>query len=72
MAKNITFVEWSATGLPNSLTIDKDTGIISGTITDPILSADVSFTANVTVKTNYGEDTKAITIKVKAPESWMD
>ena len=31
MAKNITSVRWEATNLPTGLTINADTGVISGT-----------------------------------------
>ena len=66
MAKNITNVEWSATGLPAGLSINKDTGVISGTPTvEP-----GTYTATITVTTNYGTDTKDITIIVAIPDSW--
>lgn len=66
MAKNITSVTWSATNLPSGLTINASTGVING-------STNVqpgTYTANVKVVTNYGEDTKPITINVAIPESW--
>lgn len=66
MAKNITFVEWSATGLPAGLSIDKDSGVITGTPTvEP-----GTYTATVTVTTNYRTDTKDITIVIAIPDSW--
>ena len=70
MAKNITSVEWSATGLPNGLEIDKDTGKITGIPNISPTQPTTTYTANVTVKTNYGEDTKPITITLTIPESW--
>ena len=66
MAKNITSVKWSALGLPAGLSIDENTGVISGTPTvEP-----GTYTATVTVTTNYGTDTKDITIVVAIPDSW--
>ena len=66
MAKNITFVEWSATNLPAGLSIDKDSGVISGTPTvDP-----GTYTATIKVRTNYGEDEATIQIVVAIPNSW--
>lgn len=68
MAKNITSVEWSATGLPSGLTINKDTGVISGT---PNVQPPQTITATVKVVTNYGEHSEKITIKVNVPEAWL-
>lgn len=67
MAKNITTVEWSATGLPTGLTINKDTGVISGT---PNVQPPATYTPMITVTTNYGTDTKPITINIAIPEGW--
>ncbi len=67
MAKNITSVVWSATGLPAGLTINKDTGVISGT---PAVQPPATITATVKVVTNYGEDSKTITIKIDIPQTW--
>ena len=66
MAKNITSVTWSATNLPSGLSINTSSGVISGT--PGVQPGD--YTATVKVVTNYGEDSKPITIKVAIPESW--
>ena len=66
MAINITYVRWSAIGLPSGLTINPDTGVISGT---PNVQPG-TYTATITVTTNYGSDSKTITIVVEVPESW--
>lgn len=66
MAKNITSVTWSAAGLPPDLTINSSSGVISGT---PTVQPG-NYTAQVTVVTNYGRDTKPITINVAIPEDW--
>lgn len=66
MAKRITFVRWEAVGLPNGLTINENTGVISGKVDDePGI-----YTATITVTTNYGSDTKTITIVIAIPDSW--
>ena len=66
MAKNITTVKWSALGLPAGLSIDEASGVISGTPTvEP-----GTYTAKLTVTTNYGTDTKDITIVVTIPDEW--
>ena len=62
----ITFVKWTAEGLPDGLTINEDTGVISGTPTVEM----GSYSVYVTVETNYGADSKYITINVEAPEGW--
>ena len=66
MAAGITFVKWTAEDLPAGLTINEDTGVISGT---PTVSMG-TYTAYITVETNYGYDAKYITIVVDAPEGW--
>ncbi len=66
MAKKITSVTWSATGLPAALTINASTGVISGT---PTVQPG-TYTAKVKVVTNYGSDEKQITINVAIPEDW--
>ena len=68
MAKNITSVTWSADGLPAGLSINPSTGVISGT---PTVQPPATITANITVTTNYGTDTKPITITVKVPDAWL-
>ena len=67
MAKNITSVTWSATNLPSGLSINASTGVISGT--PGVQPGD--YTATITVVTNYGTDTKQITIKVAVPQAWL-
>ena len=67
MAKNITSVTWSATGLPSGLTINTSSGVISGnTNVQP-----GTYTAKVKVVTNYGQDEKDITINVAVPQAWL-
>ena len=69
MPKNITSVTWSATGLPAGLSINSATGVISGTPTvQP--NENPGYPAMITVATNYGTDTKQITIKVAIPDTW--
>ncbi len=63
----ITFIHWYAEGLPAGLTIDKFTGVISGTPTVEM----GTYSVYVTVETNYGADSKYITINVEAPEGWQ-
>lgn len=65
MAKNITSVAWSAENLPEGLSINVSTGVISGTPTTPGTS-----NVSVTVTTNYGTDTKTLTINVAVPDGW--
>ncbi|MBQ7220792.1 MAG: putative Ig domain-containing protein [Synergistaceae bacterium] len=67
MPKNITSVTWSATGLPSALTINSATGVISGT--PNVQPGD--YTASVTVTTNYGTDTKPVTVRVGIPAAWL-
>ena len=66
MAKKITSVTWEATNLPSGLSINASTGVISGT---PNVQPG-TYTATVKVTTNYGTDSKTITINVAIPESW--
>lgn len=66
MAKSITSVVWEAVGLPEGLSINSETGVISGT---PLVQPG-TYTATVTVTTNYGTDSKAITFNVAVPEDW--
>ena len=65
MAKNITSVAWSAENLPDGLSINSSTGVISGTPTVP-----GTYTPSITVTTNYGTDTENITINVAIPDGW--
>ena len=66
MAKNITSVAWKSSDLPTGLSINTSTGVISGTPNvDP-----GTYTPTVTVTTNYGTDSKKITINVAVPDSW--
>ena len=67
MAKNITSVKWEATNLPAGLSINADTGVISGT---PNVQPG-TYTATIKVTTNYGSDTKTITIVVAIPDAWL-
>ena len=67
MAKSITSVVWEAENLPEGLSINSDTGVISGT---PVVQPG-TYTATVTVTTNYGTDTKPITFNVAIPENWL-
>ena len=67
MAKNITSVVWEAGDLPDGLSIDASTGVISGT---PDVQPG-TYTPTVTVTTNYGTDSKQLTINVATPESWL-
>lgn len=67
MAFNLTSVKWTATDLPSGLTINESTGVISGT---PSVQPG-TYTATIKVVTNYGEDTKTISIVVAIPESWL-
>lgn len=60
MPKNITSVVWSASNLPSGLSFDTATGTFSGT---PTTAGE--YTVPVTVRTNYGEDTKNVVISVK-------
>ena len=60
MQPNITQVEWSATNVPSGLSFNAQTGTFSGT---PTTSG--TYTVPVHVETNYGEDTKDVTIAVR-------
>ena len=67
MAKNITSVVWEASGLPAGLSINPSTGVISGTTS----VQPGTYTATVKVTTNYGSDTKTISIVGAIPQSWL-
>ena len=60
MPKNITSVEWQAQDIPSGLAFDAQTGTFTGTAEDV-----GTFTIPVTVKTNYGTDTKDVLITVE-------
>ena len=60
MGKKITSVLWSASNLPLGLSFSTVSGTFSGT---PRTAGD--YTVPVTVKTNYGTDTKNVKISVK-------
>ena len=67
MPKNITLSNWSASGLPSGLALNAATGIVSGT---PNVQPG-TYTANVSVTTNYGSDSKPITVNVAVPDDWL-
>ena len=67
MSKQITSVLWEAENLPDGLSINSSTGVISGT---PNVQPG-EYTATVKVTTNYGSDTETIKIIVAIPESWL-
>lgn len=67
MPKNITLSKWSAYGLPTGLAINTATGVISGT---PNVQPPASYSVNVSVTTNYGNDSEDITINVAVPDDW--
>ena len=60
MPKRITSIEWGASNLPSGLSFNTATGTFSGT---PAEAGD--YTVPVTVRTNYGEDTKNVSISVE-------
>ena len=60
MEKRITSVQWSATGLPAGLSFNTATGTFSGT---PESAGE--YNVPVTVRTNYGENTKNVLISVE-------
>ena len=66
MPKNITLSNWSSSGMPSGLALNAATGVISGT---PNVQPG-SYSANISVTTNYGSDSKPITINVAVPEAW--
>ena len=67
MPKNITMSNWNSSDMPSGLALNAATGVVSGT---PNVQPG-SYTANVSVTTNYGSDSKPITINVAVPEDWM-
>ena len=62
MPKIITDVSWSATGLPTGVSIDKNTGTLTGTPSEA-----GEYTVPVTVETNYGRNSKNVSVNVKNP-----
>ena len=66
MPKNITLSNWSSSGMPSGLALNAATGVVSGT---PNVQPG-SYSANISVTTNYGSDSKPITINVAVPDSW--
>ena len=62
MPKIITDVSWSATGLPTGVSIDEDTGTLTGTPSEA-----GEYTVPVTVETNYGRNSKNVSVNVKNP-----
>ncbi|MBQ7169269.1 MAG: putative Ig domain-containing protein, partial [Synergistaceae bacterium] len=55
-------MKWSATGLPDSLTLDEDTGRLSGSIAET-----GKYTFAVTVSNCAGENSRDFTLSVNAP-----
>ena len=66
MPKNITLSNWNSPDMPSGLALNAATGVVSGT---PNVQPG-SYSANVSVTTNYGSDSKPITINVAVPDSW--
>ena len=62
MPKNITQVQWEASGLPSGLNINPETGVISGNTHEA-----GEYVVPVHVQTNYGSDTKDVKIIVNNP-----
>ena len=52
--------------MPSGLALNAATGVVSGT---PNVQPG-SYSANISVTTNYGSDSKPITINVAVPDSW--
>ena len=67
MPKNITMSNWSSNDMPSGLALNAATGVVSGT---PNVQPG-SYSANVSVTTNYGSDSKPITINVAVPDAWL-
>ena len=67
MPKNITMSNWTASGLPAGLALNSATGVVSGS---PNVQPGI-YSAQVSVTTNYGNDSKPITINVAVPDSWL-
>ena len=67
MPPKITRVRWSAQSIPWGMRFDENTGTFSGTPEDA-----GEYTVPVTVETNYGSDTKDVTVNVKSPNYWVE
>lgn len=68
---------WSAHDLPTGLTIDQNTGAISGTATDAVdvftnQDAVQSYTPTFTVTTPYGSASKSVSLKVRKTYPILD
>ena len=62
MPKKITNVIWEASELPRGLSLNRNTGELTGT---PTANAGL-YTVPMKVTTNYGSDEKEVNIEVKA------
>ena len=60
MPKKITSVNWTASGIPSGLSFNEETGTFTGTAGEA-----GEYTVPVTVRTNYGTDTKDVTVTVE-------
>ena len=67
MPKIITLSNWNSSDMPSGLALNAATGVVSGT---PNVQPS-SYSANVSVTTNYGSDSKPITINVAVPDAWL-
>lgn len=65
MGKIITYSNWSAADIPDGISFDSDLGVFSGT---PNASPG-EYTIPVYVQTNYGSDSKDVSIVVE-PKSY--
>ena len=60
MPKKITSVKWTASELPSGLSFDEGTGTFTGTAEEA-----GEYTVPITVRTNYGTDTKDLAVTVE-------